>query len=53
MSQIGSKLAGSVRQAKAQQADKTTTEPVAPVKPATKREDAPLPIIPSRRVWPD
>ncbi len=52
MSQIGSKLAGSVRQAKAQQADKTTTE-TTPVKPATKREDVPLPSIPSRRVWPD
>ncbi len=52
MSQIGSKLAGSVRQAKSQQADKATTESP-PAKPASKSEDTPLPIIPSRRVWPD
>lgn len=65
MSQMGSKLAASVRQVKEQGEQKPAQEetpkaeekkpaPKAPAKPAKKMVDeAPLPLIPSRRVWPD
>ena len=60
MTNIASKLAGSVRQAKQQQ--QTQTQPteeneikktVAPSSPMRAEEEAPLPMLASRRVWPD
>ena len=50
--EFGSKLAGSVRQAKAKQPQKNTST-VPPVVSKPSKPELPLPVFPSRRVWPD
>jgi len=64
MKQLGSKLADSVRQVKTQQAENDevvveeqeqvaqedkTPKPI----PVSSKPEAPLPLFPSKRVWPD
>jgi len=54
--ELGSKLANSVRQAKAKQPQKNTadTQQVSEAAPLPKAEsELPLPPLPARRVWPD
>jgi len=53
--ELGSKLANSVRQAKAKQPQKNTTDAQQVAEaPLSKAEpELPLPPLPVRRVWPD
>ena len=59
MSQIASKLANSVRQAKTQQETKVQKAQdkdevsKAPMAPKVESNEVPLPVFPSRRIWPD
>ncbi len=48
--EVGAKLASSVRQAKAQQTEQN--KPKVQPTPSVKAE-APIPLMPSQRVWPD
>ncbi len=51
--ELGSTLAKSVRRAKAKQPQKSTFDTQQDVAPAKSNSELPLPLIPSRRVWPD
>ncbi len=55
--ELGSKLANSVRQAKAKPPQKNTQDipqvSEAPAAPPKAESELPLPPLPARRVWPD
>ncbi len=53
--ELGSKLANSVRQAKAKPPQKNTsgTQQVSEIPLSRAEPELPLPPLPSRRVWPD
>jgi len=56
MSQIASKLANSVRQAKTQQetkVQKAQDKDEVSKAPKVENDEMPLPVFPSRRTWPD